>query len=180
MNRIPVMTIVVCLMIAGGCGKEAPRANQDGRTQTASEARQIDERSIAERLDQQKSATDDKGTRDRQQAERNVKLDALRGVGRRWNDALTEATKTGRSDIGGPMEKMQAAKRDAEAVSVDDCTAKARDTLLSSMTVGLDAYNLFRQQSGPVSDAVSAKLQDAIAQLGESDRQLAACSTVTN
>jgi hypothetical protein len=180
MNRIPVLTLTVCLMVAAGCGKEAPPPNQDVRTQTASEARQVDERSIAERLDQQKSATDTKSTLERQQAERTVKLEALRSVGRRWNEALTEATRTGRSDIGGPIEKMQAAKRDAESVSVDDCTAKARDTLLSSMTVGLDAYNLFRQQSGPVSDAVSAKLQDAIAQLAESDRQLAACTTVTN
>jgi hypothetical protein len=171
-----VGTIVILLLAAMlfGC-KDAAKPKTEAYVESASEAARNDSRASAARLAEQKAATDDAFEKGRARDERQRNIDALRAVGARWGEGLNETSRTGRSDLAAPIQKLQQIKSDAETVTVDECTGKARTSLVASMSAAIAAYGMFQKETGDASDTSKLQLEAAGKLLSTSQQELAAC-----
>lgn len=169
---IPTALLLASLLPA--CG-DKPAPAPETRVESASEAARNDNRAIAERLAEQKAATDAAFEQGRARAEREQMVEALSAVGRRWSDALNEIGSVGRSDLAPAIKKLETLKAEAEAVPVNDCTGKARVAMSASMAMSIDTYNQFRAGTGKPDDAMQQKLQQAAVQFSEYEKQLGGC-----
>ena len=174
MKRTYILSAFVLALLLTACG-DKPATPADARVESASEAARNDNRAIADRLAEQKGAADTAFEEGRARAEREQLVESLAGVGRRWNDALNEIGSVGRSDLAPAIKKLEALKAEAEAVTVNECTGKARGAMTASMANSIDIYNQFRAGTGKPDDATQQKLQQAAAQFGDYEKQLGGC-----
>lgn len=174
MKHLIALVITLIAATVFGC-KDSPAPKSEARVESASEAARNDDRAIAKRLAEQKGAADEAFARQRANELRQRNVDALRAVGARWNDSLSEASRTPRSDIAGPLKKLQAIKSEADAVEVDDCTGGARATLQSAMAASIEAFDLFQKETGPSADSTSQKIQQGADLLRAAQREISAC-----
>ena len=174
----PINTLVVILLAATmfGC-KDSNGPKTEARVETASEAARNDDRDIAKRLAEQKGAVDAKFSLERARELRQRNVDAIRAVSSRWDEVMSEAGRTGRSDIAGPLKKMQTIKSDADTVETDDCTSGARATLQSAMATSIEAFNMFQKETGPSGDATTQKLQQGADTARNAQQEMSACLT---
>ena len=170
-----VATILLAVTLSG-CQPTAPPTSEV-RVESASEAARNDDRAIAGRLATQKAAVDEAFEKGRANELRQRNVDALRAVSSRWDEVMSEAGRTGRSDIAGPLKKMQAIKSDADTVETDDCTSGARATLQSAMAASIEAYTMFQKETGPSGDATSQKLQQGADTARNAQQEMSACLT---
>jgi hypothetical protein len=171
-----VFALVITLLAAAlfGC-KDSAAPKSEVRVESASEAARNDERAIAKRLAEQKGATDEAFQRQRANESRQRNVDALRAIATRWNDSLSQASLTPRSDIAEPLKKLQTIKSDADTVEVDDCTGSARATLQSAMSASIEAFSLFQKETGPSADSTTQKIQQGADLLRAAQREISAC-----
>jgi hypothetical protein len=171
-----VIAVVITLLAATVLGCKDSAAPKSGvRVESASEAARTDDTAIAKRLAEQKGAVDDAFQRQRANELRQRNVDALRAIAVRWNDGLSEAGRTPRSDIAEPLKKLQTIKSDADTVEVDDCTSAARTTLQSAMTASIEAFNLFQKETGPSADSTTQKIQQGADLLRAAQQEISAC-----
>jgi flagellar motor protein MotB len=176
MKKIISLATVFLIATTFGC-KDAPAPKTQVNVESASEAARNDDRAIAKRLSEQKSAVDEKFSRERAQEARQRNVDALRALASRWQDGLIEASGTPRFDIAGPLKKLQSIKAEADTIEVDDCTGSARITLQSSMAASMEAFTMFQKETGESADATTNKVQQGADLLLASRRQMDACLT---
>jgi len=172
----PLILLAAFAVAAGlaGCGdKPAPRAEVP--VESASDARRNDERDIAARLAEQKAANDSAYQAERARNERNQMVDTFNAVARRWGQTLNEASRTGRSDMAPMISKLEAVKAEAEAMAVNDCTGKARGTLVSAMSAAIEAFTMFSKETGDGSAATQQKLVQSSELLLASEREFDTC-----
>ena len=168
----------LCVSLLAGCGPEPPPPVTTSAP-TASEVLKADERAIAARFAEQKQALDEQTERDRIQAERNERIEAIAVIDRQWRTAMDEASRSRKGELPGPMATMEAAKNAAEQAPVDTCTEKPRTTMVNAMAMILDAYTQFRQQPGDASKAIQDQLNEGAVFLGTAERELAACRRIS-
>ena len=176
MKKICAVLTMLLAATAFGC-KEAAAPKSEVRIESASDATRNDSRAIAGRFAEQKAAADEAFEKGHAREARQRNVDTLRAIGSRWNDALNEATRTGRSDIAGPIKKLQAIKSEADTVEVDDCTGNARTTLQSAMTVFIDAFSTFQKETGNSGEATTQKAQQGTDLLRTAQQEMEACLT---
>ena len=171
------LTVATLLLAATVFGCNDTSAPKEGiPVESASEARRNDDRAIAERLAQQKAALDEAYARQRENEERQRRVDALRAITARWDEALGEVGRTPRNEIGASIKKLQAIKAEVEAAETDDCTSKARVTLLSAMAAASEALGMFQKETGnTISEATNQKLQQGVDTLVNAKREMDAC-----
>lgn len=174
MKTINVIFTTLLAATAFGC-KDSAAPKGEVRIESASEAARNDSRASAARLAEQKASTDEAFEKNRAREERQRNVEALRAISTRWSDGLSETGRTGRSEIGTAIQKLQQIKSDAEAVIVDDCTGKARTPLVTSMLAAITAYGMFQKETGDASDASKQQLETAAQLLTTSQQELAAC-----
>ena len=175
MKRIFTLVGILLMVTFFGCKDSAPPTT-DVRVVSASEAARNDDRAIAARLETQKAAVDLAYARQRENEERQRKVDALRAIIVRWDAGLGEVSRTPRNEIEVSIKKLQAVKAEIEAAEVDDCTAKARVTLLAAMAAALEALGMFQKETGnTISDATNQKLQLGVDTLVNAKREIDAC-----
>lgn len=172
-----IVTLATLSLAATVFGCNDTSAPKEGTpVESASEARRNDDRAIAERLAQQKAAIDEAYARQRENEERQRRVDALRAITARWDEVLSEVSRTPRNEIGASIKKLQAIKTEAEAAETDDCTSKARVTLLSAMAAASEALGMFQKETGStVSEATNQKLQQGVDTLVNAKREMDAC-----
>ncbi len=172
-----IVTLATLLLAATVFGCKDTSAPKEGMpVESASEARRNDDRAIAERLAQQKAALDEAYARQRENEERQRRVDALRAITARWDEGLSEVGRTPRNEIGSSIKKLQAIKAEIETAEADDCTSKARVTLLSAMATALDALGMFQKETGStISEATNQKLQQGVDTLVNAKREMDAC-----
>ena len=175
MTRLSVFTLLVLATFVTACSKEQPTPAPDMTAQTASEARNQDERAIAERLAAQQSAVDEKSQQERLAAERRQYVASVEALASRWRDALTKAQTTDRADIGTAIAALEAIKNESDAMAVSSCTGDVRSRLQTSMSLSLQAFAQFRQETGPVSEAVKSGQAEARAAYEAALKGLPAC-----
>ena len=176
MKSIISLSIIFFAATMFGC-KDSNQPKTEVRVESASEAARNDSRDIAKRLAEQKADVDAKFSQERARELRQRNVDALRAVSSRWDEVMSEAGRTGRSDIAGPLKKMQAIKSDANTVETDDCTSGARATLQSAMAASIEAFNMFQKETGPSGDATTQKLQQGADLARNAQQEMAACLT---
>lgn len=174
MTRIGSILIFMFIATMVGC-KETPVPQSDLRVESASDAARNDDRAIAARLAEQKAAVDEAYARERAREQRQRHVDALRAVGKRWDEGLDEAGRTPRTAVPGAIKKLQAIKSEAESVEVDDCTGDARTTLVASMAASVEALSLFQKETGTGGPGSELKLQQAADLLYAAQRAMSAC-----
>lgn len=174
MKRTQILLVFISATVLAACG-DKPAAPAVTRVESASEAARNDNRAIAERLAEQKGTADAAFEEGRARAEREQLVESLAAVGRRWSDALNEIGGIGRSDLAPAIKKLEAIKAEAEAVTVNDCTGKARGSMTASMAGSIDTYNQFRAGTGKPDDAMQQKLQQAAVQFSDYEKQLGGC-----
>lgn len=133
------------------------------------------ERDTARRLEEQKAAADESVRADRARAERSQNADALAAIIRRFKDTLGEATKTGRSEIGGIIQKMTAIRTEAQNMQADECVGTVRTSIMASMNMYIDAYTQFSKESGAANEALQPKLQEAATEFVAAEGGLSRC-----
>ena len=100
----------------------------------------------------------------------------LRAITARWDEVLSEVSRTPRNEIGASIKKLQAIKTEVEAAEADDCTSNARVTLLSAMAAASEALGMFQKETGStVSEATNQKLQQGVDTLVNAKREMDAC-----
>ena len=164
---------VLCAALTG-CGESEPPANP-AAMETAGDAMRNDDRAIAQRLAEQKTAVESayrlaEAAEDRQKA-----IDAVNQVIKRWDGAVEVASSTKRTELEGPVKQLQAIKAEAEAMPVNDCTGIARAPLLNSMNTTLEAIAMFRKETDKASEATKEKHNNGADLLAESAAQLSKC-----
>ena len=174
MKTISAIFTILLAATAFGC-KDSAAPKSEMRVESASEAARNDSRASAARLAEQKAATDEAFEKGRAAEERLRNINALRAVGKRWGAGVSETSRTGRSELGASIQKLQLIKSDAEAVAVDDCTSRARTSLVASMSAAITAYRLFQKEAGDASDASQQQLETAGNLLATADQELTAC-----
>ena len=166
--------MVIAAAVLAGCNKPLPPPEIP--VISAGEAMRADDRAIAERLAKQRADTDSAFEQERARQERQQFVDALTPVGRRLSAALDESAGVARKDIDGAIKKMEAIKSDVGAAAINECTTKARDTMLASVSAAIDALNSFKKETGTGSEATQKKFQDALYQMVAYEKQLAVCA----
>ena len=174
MKRIVTLVAVLLAATAFGC-KDAAPPKTDVRVESASEAARKDDREIAERLAQQKAATDDAYQKQRARESRQQYVDLLRAATKRWEDGLSAATLIPRFEIGPQITKLQAIRSEAGTIDVDDCSGPARAILQSSMAVSFEALAMFQKETGESGDATTQKVTQAAELLSQAKTQTDAC-----
>lgn len=171
-----LIALVITLMAATvfGC-KDSPVPKSEARVESASEAARNDDQAIAKRLSEQKAAADQAFEQGRAREERQRNVDALRAIAGRWAQGFGETGQTGRSSLGAPIKKLQAIKAEAEAVAVDDCTGKARASLVAAMGGAISAFELFQKETGDGSPESRQQLETAEKLVAASQQELGAC-----
>ncbi len=162
------------LLLLSGCEKATdPGANKGATTPTTL---QQENQAIAERLAEQKAALDSSTQRERALAERKQHIDSLHDISKRWVEAVGLAGRTGRSDLAGPIAKMEAIKSELEGLAMDTCASEGRSLLLSAINTGLEAYKQFQQQTGAANEALVEKLGESSKLVADSQQALNACA----
>jgi hypothetical protein len=174
MKNVGAIGMVLVAAMMFGC-KDAAKPKTEAYVESASEAARNDSRASAARLAEQKAATDEAFEKGRAREERQRNVDALRAIGTRWGEGVIETSRTGRSDLAAPIRKLQQIKSDAEAVAVDDCTGKARTSLVASMSAAIAAYGMFQKETGDASDASKQQLETAGKLLTTAEQELTTC-----
>jgi hypothetical protein len=171
-----IITLIVILLAATvlGCN-DAPAPKNDVRVESASEAARNDNRAIAARLAEQKAALEESSQLERARNERQQNVELLSALSKRWAGAVAETSRTGRSDLTEPIKKLQAIKAEADTIAVDECTGKARATLVASMSAAIAAYGTFQKETGDGSEASKQQLESAGSLLLTSQTDLNAC-----
>lgn len=165
----------ILLAIALAACKDKPAAPAADSTVPAGDSLKQQERETAKRLEEQKAAADEAVRAERARGERQQNADALGAIIRRWKDTLGEATRTGRGDIGGVIQKMTAIRGDAQALQADECVGTVRTALMAAMSMYIDAYTQFSKESGTPSDALQPKLQEAAGEFVAAEGTLSRC-----
>lgn len=164
--------IFLPLVVASGCGDSSTAAKPE---LAAPPTLRADERDIAKRFAIQQKAHEEKAQLESIQAERRKQFEIVQNVFKRWFEARQEAGRTAREALAGPLTKLEAIKREAEVVEVNDCTAKAKTMLIESMSAMQDGLATFRQQTGKLDPALKEKLALADSRYYESEDLLAQC-----
>jgi hypothetical protein len=175
MTRFKWIGVAAMLAVAAACSKTEQPAPVTGNAPSASDARRADERAIAERLAQQNAELEKKEQADREAADRQRYVQAMRGVTSRWLEAASAASSTGRSGLPPVIDKMGAIIGDMQAVNTNDCTAKARDAYVGAMSTIRDAYRQFQQETGAQSEESARKLGEGATKYEEAERALNSC-----
>ena len=173
MKRTTIPSLLFLAASLCACG-EKPVAPAEVRVESAGEALRNDNRAIAQRLAEQKAAVDAASEQQRASNERQQFVESLAPIGKRWLDVAGEAERTVRSDLGPVIKKLDTLKSEADAIAVNDCTGQARAVLSSSMATTIEAYSLFRKETGKA-EAAQQKLDQASTQLAEYEKKLAGC-----
>jgi seryl-tRNA synthetase len=155
--------------------KDKPAAPAAGTTAPASDSLKQQERETAKRLEEQKSVADEAVRTDRARTDRQQNADALAGIIRRWKDTLGEATKTGRGEIGGVIQKMTAIRAEAQSLQADECVGTVRTQIWSAMNNYIEAYTQFSKETGSPNEALQPKLQEAAGEFVAAEASLARC-----
>ena len=175
MKRIVTLVGILLAATAFGCKDSVP-PKTDVRVESASEAARNDDRAIAVRLETQKAAVDLAYARQRENEERQRRVDVIRAIIVRWDAGLDEVGRTPRGEIAVSIKKLQAVKAEIEVAEVDDCTTKARGTLLVAMTTALEALGMFQKETGTtISDAINQKRQLGVDTMSNAKREIDAC-----
>ena len=175
--KLFVATITLLLAaITLGC-KDAKPPKSEARVETASEAARNDNQAIAGRLAQQKAAVDEAFEKGRAREERQRNVDALRAIAARWNDGLSEASRTPRFDIAPVLKKLQTIQVDAGTVEVDSCTGNARVSLQAAMSASIEAFTMFQKETGESAEATTQKIQQGSDLLRVAQQEINSCLT---
>ena len=164
---------VLCAALTG-CGESKPPANP-AAMETAGDAMRNDDRAIAQRLAEQKTAVESAYRLAEAAEERQKAIDAVNQVIKRWDGAVEVASSTKRTELEGPVKQLQAIKGEAEAMPVNDCTGIARATLVNSMNTTMEAIAMFRKETDKASEATKEKHNNGADLLAESAAQLSKC-----
>ncbi len=174
MKKLIASITILLAATTFGC-KDASPPKGEARVETASETARNDDRAIAARLALQKAAVDEAYQKDRARESRQQYVDALRAVGKRWDAALLEASRTPRNAIAAQTTKLQTIRSDAATIDVDDCTSRARITLQSSMAASMEAFSMFQKETGESAEATTQKIQQGSDLLRAAQRETDAC-----
>lgn len=164
-----------CAAALSACSDPPPPPRVDTPVESASDARRKDEQDIAGRMAEQKAASEATFQADRAKTERRQFVDTFNAIGKRWGESLNEASRTVRSDMAPMIRKLEAVKADAEAIAVNECTGKARATLVGAMSAAIEAFTLFSKETGDGSAATQQKLVQSSDLLLAAERELDAC-----
>lgn len=166
--------IVLAIFLAG-CG-DRPPPRSGTAMESADQALRNDERAIAVRLAEQKAAVETAYRQAETTEERRNAKEALSQIVARWEIAVDGASKVFREQLVEPLKKLQAIKAEAETVAVNECAGAARAALVESMNTTLEAFSMFRAETGTaVSEATKAKHNKGAEMQAEALSQLAKC-----
>ncbi len=144
--------------------------------ESADQAVRNDERAIATRLAEQKTAVETAYREAEAADDKRKAVDALSQIATRWDSGVEGASKVLRGELDEPLKKLQAIKSEAETVAVNECTGAARAALVAAMNTSLEAFAAFRADTGAVvSEAVKAKHNKGADMQVEAVAQLATC-----
>lgn len=174
MKQLNTVLAVLLAAACSGCG-DRPAPTQGVKVESASEALKNDQREIAARFAEQKSAADANFQQDRARIERQQNVDALAAIAQRLGAAIQAGGATGRGEFAGLIKRVEAVKAEANAAVVDDCTGKVRTNFLEAISSTLDAFNSFAKETGAASEASTQKLGKAVEQLDAVGVELRAC-----
>ncbi len=175
MNHAKSILAVFLAAACAGCGDRAAPPPRDVNVATASEALRADQKEIAQRFDEQKSAADANFQLERARADRQLNVDALSAIAQRLGAAVRDAGATGRGEFPALIKRVEAIRAEANAVTVDDCTGKVRASLLEAITITVDAFNSFARETGAASEASTQKLAQAVELVDTIGLDLRAC-----
>jgi predicted small lipoprotein YifL len=174
MKSIAFLAAIACVASLTGCGDKSSK-----NAAPAAQASQGNEKDVATRFAEQKAAADNAFQASQASNERNQLIDNLSAMGKRWGDGLNEAAKTGRSDMPAMIKKLEGIKAEAEALPVNDCTGKARTTLVSAMAAAIESFNMFIKETGEASAATKQKMQQASDLLQSAEKEIEACKPIS-
>ena len=157
-----------------GCGESAPPAST-APVESASDTMLKDDREIAVRLAAQRAAAEVAFRKEQERAERQRFNDPFDAIYRRWGAGLDEAESTRRADMAGMIKKLEGVKAEAEALATNECTGKARATLVASMSATIEALNLFSKEKGDASAATRQQLEKSAALQTTAEQEFATC-----
>ena len=174
MKLIGMITGTVLCATLTGCGESKPPVTP-AAIETAGDAMRNDNRAIAQRLAEQKTAVETAYRLVEAAEERQKAIDAVNQAIKRWDGAVEAASNTKRTELDGSVKQLQAIRAEAEAMPVNDCTGIARATLVNSMNTTMEAIAMFRKDTGKASEATKEKHNKGADLLAESTAQLSNC-----
>lgn len=171
-----VLSVLLAAAVAGCGDRTAPKS--EVKVPSASEALKSDQREIAKRFEEQKSAADASFELNRARTERQQNVDALAAVAQRLGAGIKDAGTTGRGEFAALIKRVDALKAEANALAVDDCTGKVRASLLETISATVEAFNSFAKETGAASEASTQKLAQAADQLEAIGQELRSCRAI--
>ena len=177
MKHLNSVLAVLVAAVFSACGERAAPP-PEVKVESASDALRNDQKDIAKRFAEEKSAADADFRLNRARDERQQNVDAMVAIAQRLGAAIRDAGTTGRSEFAGLIKKVDSLKAEANAVAVDDCTGKLRENLLETIGATVDAFNSFAKETGAASEATAKKLMQATDQLDVIAQELRACRTL--
>ena len=178
MKLTGMLTVTILAATLVGCGESAPPAST-APVESASEAMLKDDREIAVRLTAQKAAAEVAFRKEQDRAERQRFNDPFDAINRRWGAGQDDAGGTRRADMAGMIKKLEAIKAEAEALATNECTGKARATLVASMSAEIEALAIFSKEKGDPSPATRQQLEKAAALQATAEQEFATCNKAT-
>ena len=173
MKRSNLLAALLVGIAICGC-KEAPPPPA-APFETAGEAMRRDNADIAKRLAEQKAAVDSNFQAERARAEKMQIADSLAALGKNVGDAVDEVGRVTIREIDAPSKKLEAAKAEMETLTVNECTAPLRTTLLGVVASTQEVIARYKREKGNASEATREKLQNVLVQFDEVSRKIPAC-----
>lgn len=170
---------LVCVVLATGCGNDKPANPLQGAEQNAPQPVAVQEREIAGRLEQQKRELDEKQRKVTALAERMKTVAPLQDIIDRW---LTVRVELSRPDMQLTTQelitRMQALKKEAESAAVDDCSIKARNSMVESMTQTLAITAKVLANKGKTDPSIQQEVNQAYQLQQRAEGELSECTVL--
>ncbi len=173
-TRVTLAIVILAAAIVG-C-KDNTVVKTETRAVGAAEALKTDEKAIAARFAEQKSATDAAFQKQSAIEGRQRRVDVLLAMAARWESTLGESYSKPRNFLATHVDKLKTIVAETEATDVDDCTGGARAKLTGAMATSLEGINMFLNSSGDETEAGRKKGQEGVDALAAANAAIRACT----
>lgn len=149
MGFFSVVFLIVGLLVAAGVWKHFADSARKERA-AAEQARQVAEQQAAKSREEAQKRRDDErrayADALQQHNSRVASADALKtlsGIHRRWSDGIKVAINTPQFALPGPINVLQAVRRDAEMLQVPPCLVEPKKKLVAGMNKVIEVFVQF-------------------------------------
>jgi hypothetical protein len=168
---------LLCLLFVAACGDKKPGNPLQGAEQNAPPPVAVQEREIQQRLEAQKKELDEQQRQSASRADRLKYAEPLLDMTARWGGLRASiAYPNPNMNTRELLERMEAAKKEAEAAEADSCASPGKASLIETMGLVISIVSRLGENNNKVDAAIQKDIDRANELQNQAESQLRSCA----